>query len=78
MCCVGAIGNVNETWAVWYQANKVNSIGNSALYCTKTGKGNFQLSCKRTAHNHMKYTRCVVVISGRRADTGNSNIRPVS
>ena len=38
MCVIP--GNVKATWI----AGKVNSIGNSALYCTKKFEGNLQLA----------------------------------
>ena len=37
---------------VWHPTNKVNSIGNSALYCSKKFKGNSQLSCKKKGDKH--------------------------
>ena len=48
MCVIP--GNVKATWI----AGKVNSIGNSALYCTKKFEGNLQLSCKRKCDKYKK------------------------
>ena len=36
--------------------DKVNSIGNSALYCSKKFEGNSQLFCKRKGDKHKKQT----------------------
>ena len=39
-----------------HPTDKVNSIGNSALYCSKKFEGNFQLSCKRKGDKYKKET----------------------
>ena len=73
-CCVGVIGNVNEIKLCG--TNKVNSIGNSTLH--QSMSRNLQLPCERIAHSHIKYTRCVAVISGRYwCKKCNENTHPV-
>ena len=54
--------------------NKVNSIGYSALYCSKKFEGNFQLTCKGKVTN----TKRKHGLSGRCPDAVNVNIGPVN
>ena len=60
-------------WTMRYPTDKVNSIGNSALYCSKKFEGNFQLSCKRKGD---KYER-KHGLSCRYHGAVNVNIGPV-